>query len=179
MNNPLAQKYNYYLNESHRLSEELKNEQEYSELLENILLELLSEEQLNELFRKEGPVKNPAQVAKRLSQMAQIKAHRTTQQKPGAVEAGEALKAHGAGDGGSTTVGWSGSLTGNAYDSDIAKDSGIADQIGRAAAENPHSTEKQRQEADAERKRLRDSRKGTSVLRGGKKVGRKRNGYPI
>jgi len=50
MNNPLAQKYNYYLNESHRLNEELKTEESYSELLENVLFELLGEEDFTELF---------------------------------------------------------------------------------------------------------------------------------
>lgn len=50
MNNPLAQKYNYYLNESHRLNEELKSEEEYSELLENVLFELLDEEDFTKLF---------------------------------------------------------------------------------------------------------------------------------
>jgi len=50
MNNPLAQKYNYYLNESHRLSEELQNETDYSELLENILVELIGEEAFYGLF---------------------------------------------------------------------------------------------------------------------------------
>ena len=66
MNNPLAQKYNYYLNESHRLSEELQNETEYSELLENILVELIGEEAFYGLFED----------------MAQTKARRkqTTQQ---------------------------------------------------------------------------------------------------
>jgi hypothetical protein len=52
MNNPLTQKYQYYLNESHRLSEELKSEQEYSEFLENILLDLLNNEQLDESVLK-------------------------------------------------------------------------------------------------------------------------------
>jgi hypothetical protein len=50
MNNPLAQKYNYYLNESHRLNEELKTEESYSELLENVLFELLGEEDFTKLF---------------------------------------------------------------------------------------------------------------------------------
>jgi hypothetical protein len=50
MNNPLAQKYNYYLNESHRLNEELKSEEAYSELLENVLFELLGEEDFTKLF---------------------------------------------------------------------------------------------------------------------------------
>jgi ribulose bisphosphate carboxylase small subunit len=57
MNNPLAQKAQYYLNESHRLSEELKNETQYSELLENILVGfvergILSEEQLDFLMNE-------------------------------------------------------------------------------------------------------------------------------
>lgn len=52
MNNPLAQKAQYYLNESHRLSEELKAQQEYSELLESILTDLLNDEQLDESIRK-------------------------------------------------------------------------------------------------------------------------------
>lgn len=52
MNNQLAQKYQYYLNESNRLSEELKSEQEYSELLENILVNLLNSEQLDENLKK-------------------------------------------------------------------------------------------------------------------------------
>jgi len=46
MNNPLAQKAQYYLNESYRLSEELKLEREYRELLENILIGSLTEEQV-------------------------------------------------------------------------------------------------------------------------------------
>ena len=50
MNNPLAQKYNYYLNESYRLNEELKTEESYSELLENVLFELLGEEDFTKLF---------------------------------------------------------------------------------------------------------------------------------
>ena len=50
MNNPLAQKYNYYLNESNRLNEELKSEEAYSELLENVLFELLGEEDFTKLF---------------------------------------------------------------------------------------------------------------------------------
>jgi hypothetical protein len=50
MNNPLAQKYNYYLNESHRLNEELKSEEEYSELLENVLFDILGEEDFTKLF---------------------------------------------------------------------------------------------------------------------------------
>ena len=60
MNNPLAQKYNYYLNESHRLSEELQNETEYSELLENILVELIGEEAFYGLF--EDMAQTPARA---------------------------------------------------------------------------------------------------------------------
>jgi len=51
MNNPLAQKYNYYLNESHRLSEELKNEVEYIQFLENIISQTTSLEELEEQLR--------------------------------------------------------------------------------------------------------------------------------
>lgn len=66
MNNPLAQKYNYYLNESHRLSEELQNETEYSELLENILVELIGEEAFYGLFED-------IQTPERAREMAKIK----------------------------------------------------------------------------------------------------------
>jgi hypothetical protein len=55
MNNPLAQKAQYYLNESNRLSEELKLEREYRELLENILIGSLTEEQVCQI--KEGLMK--------------------------------------------------------------------------------------------------------------------------
>jgi hypothetical protein len=51
MNNPLAQKYNYYLNESHRLSEELKTEKEYIEFLETFISQTTSLEQLEEQLR--------------------------------------------------------------------------------------------------------------------------------
>jgi hypothetical protein len=51
MNNPLAQKYNYYLNESYRLSEELKSEKEYIEFLENFISQTTSLEQLEEQLR--------------------------------------------------------------------------------------------------------------------------------
>jgi hypothetical protein len=50
MNNPLAQKAQYYLNESNRLNEELQAEEAYSELLENVLFELLGEEDFTKLF---------------------------------------------------------------------------------------------------------------------------------
>ena len=47
MNNaPLAQKYQYYLNESHRLNEELKVQKEYTQVLENVLTQILTEEQI-------------------------------------------------------------------------------------------------------------------------------------
>ena len=49
MNNFLAQKAQYYLNESEKLSEELKLEREYRELLENILIGALTEEQICEI----------------------------------------------------------------------------------------------------------------------------------
>jgi hypothetical protein len=64
MNNPLAQKYNYYLNESHRLSEELQNETEYSELLENILVELIGEEAFYGLFEDMAQTKERADETK-------------------------------------------------------------------------------------------------------------------
>ena len=49
MNIPLAQKAQYYLNESNRLNEELAAHQEYSRLLEAVLEELLTEEQILQL----------------------------------------------------------------------------------------------------------------------------------
>jgi hypothetical protein len=49
MNIPLAQKAQYYLNESNRLTEELAAHQEYSRLLEAVLEELLTEEQILQL----------------------------------------------------------------------------------------------------------------------------------
>ena len=82
MNNPLAQKYNYYLNESHRLNEELKSEEAYSELLENVLFELLGEEDFTKLFEyamkgsvthdEKGNRLSPAQSARRQHRIAQI-----------------------------------------------------------------------------------------------------------
>lgn len=85
MNNPLAQKYNYYLNESHRLNEELKSEEAYSELLENVLFELLGEEDFTKLFEyvmkgtvthdeKGNPLSKAKsdQRAKRIGQIVQI-----------------------------------------------------------------------------------------------------------
>ena len=44
MNNPLAQRAQYYLNESDRLSEELNSEVEYSAVLEEVLEELVGTE---------------------------------------------------------------------------------------------------------------------------------------
>jgi hypothetical protein len=73
MNNPLAQKYNYYLNESHRLNEELKNETEYSELLENILVELIGEEAFYGLF-EDLQTKERADEVSRLKRAAKRKA---------------------------------------------------------------------------------------------------------
>ena len=61
MNNQLAQKAQYYLNESYRLSEELKLEREYRELLENILIGSLTEEQVCQI--KEGLMKTLGAVA--------------------------------------------------------------------------------------------------------------------
>ena len=84
-NNPLAQKAQYYLNESHRLSEELKSEEAYSELLENILFKLLGEEDFTKLFEyvmqgtithgPDGKSRSPQrskQIAHRLGQIRSI-----------------------------------------------------------------------------------------------------------
>ena len=46
MDSQLNQKYQYYLHESNRLSEELKNEKEYIDLLENIIIKLMEEGKL-------------------------------------------------------------------------------------------------------------------------------------
>ena len=82
MNNPLAQKYQYYINESNRLSEELQNEVEYSELLENVLFELLGEEDFTKLFEyvmkgslthdEKGNPLSPARGAQRAKRIQQI-----------------------------------------------------------------------------------------------------------
>ena len=82
MNNPLAQKYQYYINESNRLSEELQNEVEYSELLENVLFELLGEEDFTKLFEYvmkgslthdgDGNPLSPARGAQRAKRIQQI-----------------------------------------------------------------------------------------------------------
>ena len=82
MNNPLAQKYNYYLNESHRLNEELKNETEYSELLENILVELIGEEAFYGLFEdiqtpeRKKEMSNLKRAAKRKADKDSAEAYR-------------------------------------------------------------------------------------------------------
>jgi len=83
MNNPLAQKAQYYLNESHRLSEELKSEEAYSELLENVLFELLGEEDFTKLFEyvmqgtlthdEKGTPLSPERAARRAKRVGQIR----------------------------------------------------------------------------------------------------------
>ena len=73
MNNPLVQKAQYYLNEAHRLNEELKNETEYSELLENILVELIGEEAFYGLF-EDLLTKERADEVSRLKRAAKRKA---------------------------------------------------------------------------------------------------------
>jgi hypothetical protein len=53
----LAKKYNYYLNESNRLNEELNTEIQYRQFLENVIVETLNEEQiceLRDLLKKAG-----------------------------------------------------------------------------------------------------------------------------
>ena len=52
MNNPLVQRAQYYLNESNRLTEELGTQIEYSRLLEAVLEEILTEEQILQLREK-------------------------------------------------------------------------------------------------------------------------------
>jgi len=52
MNNPLVQRAQYYLNESNRLTEELGTQIEYSRLLEAVLEEILTEEQIMQLREK-------------------------------------------------------------------------------------------------------------------------------
>ena len=49
MNNPLVQRAQYYLNESDRLNEQLKAQHEYSRLLEAVLEEILTEEEILEV----------------------------------------------------------------------------------------------------------------------------------
>jgi hypothetical protein len=97
MNNPLAQKYNYYLNESHRLSEELQNETEYSELLENILVELIGEEAFYGLF-EDLQTKERADEVSRLKRAAKIKADRDNAKSYEEAEMGSAESAAAAHD---------------------------------------------------------------------------------
>lgn len=179
MNNPLAQKYNYYLNESYRLSEELKNEVEYSELLENILLQILSEEELTELVRPEN-IKNPERYGKRIGQLAAIAADRTVSQKPGAVEAKKALQAKGVGTDNDTFAGFSGSRSGGVRDTQLHGDSPEAEaarqNLGMRAVREPSNSAKDRANAEAERNTLRDRRTGTPALLKGRKIGTTRNG---
>lgn len=92
MNNPLVQKYNYYLNESHRLSEELQNEVEYSELLENILVELIGEEAFYGLF-EDLQTPERAKEMSQLKRKAKTKADRDSQE---AYEEGESGSAESA-----------------------------------------------------------------------------------
>ena len=82
MINPLTQKFQYYLNESHRLNEELKSEEAYSEILENVLFELLGEEDFTKLFEyvmkgtlthdEKGNPLSPERAARRAHRIAQI-----------------------------------------------------------------------------------------------------------
>ena len=82
MNNPLVQKAQYYLNEAHRLNEELKNETEYSELLENILVELIGEEAFYGLFEdlqtseRKKEMSNLQRAAKRKANKDSAEAYR-------------------------------------------------------------------------------------------------------
>jgi len=105
MNNPLVQKYNYYLNESYRLSEELKTEESYSELLENVLFELLGEEDFTKLFEyvMKGNVTHdgerirltPAQSARRADRIGKIIKLGQEGSKDVQVRAGHSLVAKG------------------------------------------------------------------------------------
>jgi len=54
MNNPLVQRAQYYLNESHRLTEELNTQIEYSRLLEAVLEELVGTENFLAILEKSG-----------------------------------------------------------------------------------------------------------------------------
>ena len=67
MNNPLVQKTQYYLNESHRLNEELKSEIEYSELLESLLFQILGEEDFNKLFEDVQTAEREEQMNKAIN----------------------------------------------------------------------------------------------------------------
>lgn len=95
MNNPLAQKAQYYLNESHRLSEELKNETEYSELLENILVELIGEEAFYGLFEDIQTPERAKEMSK-LKRKAKAKADKDSAEAYRAGEMGTADEADAA-----------------------------------------------------------------------------------
>ena len=97
MNNPLAQKAQYYLNESHRLSEELKNETEYSELLENILVELIGEEAFYGLF-EDIQTKQRAEQSRGQIAAARRRANRDSQRAYEEGESGSAASAANAHD---------------------------------------------------------------------------------
>jgi len=90
MNNPLAQRAQYYLNESSRLSEELNLQVEYSAVLEAVLEELVGTEdflKIMEVYSKPGSIdvradgsirgdkpgrNNKSNVARRIGQLGQI-----------------------------------------------------------------------------------------------------------
>jgi len=90
MNNPLAQRAQYYLNESSRLSEELNLQVEYSAVLEAVLEELVGTEdflKIMEVYSKPGSIdvradgsirsdkpgrNNKANVTRRIGQLGQI-----------------------------------------------------------------------------------------------------------
>ena len=179
MDNHLNQKYQYYLNESNRLSEQLKNEKEYSKILENVLKNFMTEEELSEIARPET-IKNPQQYAKRIGQIAAIAANRTVTQRSGAVEAKKALQSKGVGTDDDTFAAFSGSRSGGVRDTELYGDSSEAEaarqNLGIKTVLQPRSDAATREKAEAERKRLKDSRKGTPVLMGGKKVAIKRDG---
>lgn len=179
MDNHFNQKYQYYLNESHRLYEELKNEKEYSKILENLLANFMTEEELSEIARPET-IKNPERYAKRIGQLAAIAADRTVSQKPGAVEAKKALQSKGVGTDNDTFATWSGSRSGGVRDTQLHGDSpeaGAARQnLGMRAVLQPSNSQADRAKAEIERKQMKDGRKGTPALHGGKKIAMTRNG---
>jgi len=98
MNNPLVQRAQYYLNESHRLTEELNTEIEYSAVLEAVLEELIGTEdflKIMEVYANPGSIdltasggersnkpgrNNKAHVTHRIGQIGKILAAR--QSKP-------------------------------------------------------------------------------------------------
>lgn len=92
MNNPLVQKAQYYLNETHRLNEELKNETEYSELLENILVELIGEEAFYGLF-EDLQTKERAKEMSSMKKKIRAKANRDSYAAYDAGESGSADEA--------------------------------------------------------------------------------------